>query len=79
VSDKKARYFLEVNNQSIINTKFANTANGVVSENKARLEIDNALIKEAQKQANNHPIANTLANSKLLRTTVRMPCHACII
>jgi len=79
VSDKKARYFLEVNNQSIINTKFTNTANGVVSENKAKLEIDKALIKEAQKQANNHPIANTLANSKLLRTTERMPCHACIV
>ena len=78
VSDKKARYFLDVNNHSTIKMMFIKTAKGVVSENKAKLEIDNALIKEAQKQANNHPIANKLANNKLLRTTVRMPCHACI-
>ena len=78
VSDKKARYFLEVNNHSAIKTMFTNTAKGVVNENNAKLEIDNALIKDAQKQANNHPIANKLTNNKLLRTTVRMPCHTCM-
>jgi hypothetical protein len=40
VSDKKARYFLDVNNHSTIKMMFIKTAKGVVSENKDKLEID---------------------------------------